>query len=100
MTNSLLLDLGVRINEAHRLAIAHAGNAIEQAITCGQLLLEAKRQGAARQITSPSGSAPPKATCSIAQRLPDPQRVADLPLRHVLAELRTPMHATREAINA
>jgi len=37
-----LADLGARINEAHHLAIGHAGKAIEQAIACGQLLLEAK----------------------------------------------------------
>ena len=37
-----LADLGARINEAHRLAIGHAGKAIEHAIPCGQLLLEAK----------------------------------------------------------
>jgi hypothetical protein len=37
-----LTDLGARINEAHQLAIGHAGKAIEHAIACGQMLLEAK----------------------------------------------------------
>src|SRR5262249_47856316 len=36
----------------------------------------------------------------IARRLPNTQRVADMPLRHVLAELRTPLCARREAIDA
>ncbi|PWT84405.1 MAG: hypothetical protein C5B56_15645 [Proteobacteria bacterium] len=35
-------DLGARINEAHRLAITHAGEAVGHAIACGQMLLEAK----------------------------------------------------------
>jgi len=45
MTNDLspeITDLGARINEAHRLAIQYAGKAIEHAIACGQMLLEAK----------------------------------------------------------
>src|SRR5262249_27837708 len=101
-----LADLGARINEAHRLAIGHAGKAIEQAIACGQLLLEAKAKvphgkwlpWLRDNVTFGERSA--QGYMRIAQRLPDPQRVADLPLRHVLAELRTPMHARREAINA
>jgi hypothetical protein len=35
-------DLGSRINEEHRLAVQHAGNAIEHALACGRMLLEAK----------------------------------------------------------
>ncbi len=37
-----LADLAGRINEAHHLTMHHAGEAVGQAIACGEMLLEAK----------------------------------------------------------
>jgi hypothetical protein len=37
-----LVDLAHQINEAHRLAMHHAHEAVSQAIACGKMLLEAK----------------------------------------------------------
>jgi hypothetical protein len=101
-----LADLGGRINEAHCLAMRHAGEAVAHAIACGQMLLEAKAKVPHGQwlpwlrnnITFGERSA--QGYMRIAQRLPNPQRVADLPLRRVLGELRTPLRAGREAREA
>jgi hypothetical protein len=98
-----LADLGVRINEAHTRALENAGKAIGYAIACGKMLLEAKDKVPHGQwlpwlrnnIKFSERSA--QGYMRIAQRLPNPQRVADLPLRRVLGELRTPLRAGHEA---
>jgi hypothetical protein len=100
--SNYLTDLGVRINEAHTRAIEHAGKAIGYAIACGDMLLEAKAKVPHGQwlpwlrnnITFSERSA--QGYMRIAQRRPNPQRVADLPLRRVLGELRTPLRARSE----
>ena len=100
-----LADLSARINEAHRLAIEHAGNAIEQAIACGQMLLEAKAKVSHGKwlpwlrdnITFGERSA--QGYMRIAQRVPPQIRngVADFPsLRAALHALATPR---RDAID-
>jgi hypothetical protein len=101
-----LADLGARINEAHRLAIGHAGKAIEQAIACGQLLLEAKANvphgkwlpWLRDNVTFGERSA--QGYMRIAQRVPSQIRngVSDFPsLRGALHALATPR---RDAIDA
>jgi Protein of unknown function (DUF3102) len=40
--SNLLTDIAHRINEAHHLAMRHAGEAVAQAIACGKMLVEAK----------------------------------------------------------
>jgi hypothetical protein len=45
LSNSLT-DLAARINEAHHRAMHHVGEALGQAIACGQMLLEATFGGA------------------------------------------------------
>jgi hypothetical protein len=99
-------SLAAQINEAHELAMQHAGTALDCAITCGQLLLEAK-------ATIPHGHWLPwlranvafsersvQGYMRVARRLPNPQRVADLPLRHILKELRTPLRSRPGALDA
>ena len=101
-----LPNLAARINETHGQAMRHAGLAIGFAIACGELLLKAK-------ATVPHGQWLPwlRVNCSfgersaqgymrIAQRLPNAQRVADMPLRRVLGELRTPLLARRMPFGA
>jgi hypothetical protein len=105
-TSNSLADLGARINEAHTSAIAHAVKSVEHAVACGQMLLEAKAKvphgqwlpWLRKNITFGERSA--QGYMRIASRLPNPQRVADLPLRHMLGELRTPLRASHEAIDA
>ena len=102
-------SLAVRINETHALAMQHAGQAIGFAIACGELLLEAKRSIQHGQwlpwlrANVAFGERSAQGYMRIAgrkERLPNAQRVADLPLRRVLAELRTPANAGWEAFNA
>jgi hypothetical protein len=98
-------DLGARINEAHALALEHAGRAIEHAITCGELLLKAKAD-------APHGSWLPwlrhsvsfgertaQAYMRIARRVPRQIRsgAADLSVRGVLKELAVPRRNWRDA---
>jgi hypothetical protein len=42
MTSNRLPVLAAEINEAHALALKHADSAVEQAMRCGNLLMEAK----------------------------------------------------------
>jgi hypothetical protein len=101
---ALQANLATRINETHALAIQHAGQALIFAIRCGELLLKAK-------ASIPHGQWLPwlranvefsersaQGYMRVAQRMPDPQRVADMPLRRVLSELRTPLHAHLESM--
>lgn len=106
--NRSLADLGARINEAHHLAIQHAGKAIEHAIACGQMLLEAKaklphgqwlpwlRQNVCFGERSAQGY------MRVAQRLPRQIRngVADMSVRGVLKELAVPRRQWRDAADA
>jgi hypothetical protein len=99
-------SLAIRINKTHALAMQHAGEAIGFAIACGELLLEAKASVPHGQwlpwlrTNVAFGERSAQGYMRIAQRLPNPQRVADLPLRRVLGELRTPLRTSREAIDA
>jgi len=104
-----LADLGARINEAHRLAMGHAGKAIEQAIACGQMLLEAKAKAPHGKwllwlrdnVTFGERSA--QGYMRIAQRIPPQIRngVSDFPsLRGALHALAVPRRHWREAMDA
>jgi Protein of unknown function (DUF3102) len=99
-----LADLAGRINDEHRLAEQHARSAVEHALKCGELLIEAKGK-------VQHGEWLPwlKANCAVSERtaqaymrlaheIPklDPgkaQRVADLPLREALKALSAPLGA-------
>jgi hypothetical protein len=104
MATEDLADLGIRINEAHGLAIRHAGKAVGYAIACGELLLKAKAKVPHGQwlpwlrANVAFGERSAQGYMRVAQRLPNPQHVADWSLRRVLGELRTPLR--REGINA
>jgi DUF3102 family protein len=97
-----LADLGARINEAHTRAITHAVKSVEHAIACGEMLIEAKAKVPHGQWLPwlrkniKFGERSAQGYMRIVRRLPNPQRVADLPLRHMLGELRTPLRAGRE----
>jgi hypothetical protein len=104
-----LAHLGARINEAQRLAIEHAGNAIEQAIACGQMLLEAKARvphgkwlpWLRDNITFGERSA--QGYMRVAKRVPPQIRngVSDFPsLRTALHALARPRRHMREAFDA
>jgi len=104
-----LTDLGARINEAHQLAIGHAGKAIEHAIACGQMLLEAKAKvphgkwlpWLRDNITFGERSA--QGYMRIEQRVPPQIRngVADFSsLRTALHALAVPRKDRREAFDA
>jgi hypothetical protein len=99
-------SLAVRINETHALAMQHAGKAVGFAIACGELLLEAKARVPHGQwlpwlrANVAFGERSAQGYMRIARRLPNPQRVADLPLRRVLGELRTPLRTGYEAMDA
>jgi hypothetical protein len=104
-----ITDLGARINEAHRLAIQYAGKAIEHAIACGQMLLEAKAKvphgkwlpWLRENITFGERSA--QGYMRIAQKVPHQIRngVADFTsLRGALAALATPRRYRREEFDA
>ena len=106
MTKHLTTNLAGRINEAHALAMQHAGKAVGFAIACGELLLEAKASIPHGQwlpwlrTNVDFGERSAQGYMRIAQRLPNPQRVADLPLRRVLRDLRTPLLTGREVMDA
>jgi hypothetical protein len=90
--------LAERINEGHRLAESHARSAVEHALRCGELLIEAKAK-----INHGQWLPWLKANCAVSERtaqayvrlareLPalapgKAQRVADLPLREALKAL-------------
>jgi hypothetical protein len=104
-----LTDLGARINESHHLALKHADKAIEHAIACGQMLLEAKAKvphgkwlpWLRDNITFGERSA--QGYMRIAQRVPPQIRngVADFPsLRTALHALAAPRRGFREAMDA
>jgi hypothetical protein len=107
-TDPALSDLPARINEAHVRAIEHAGQALGHAIACGKMLLEAKAKVPHGQwlpwlrdnITFGERSA--QGYMRIANHIPIEKRnaVADLPIRQVLADLRTPLRSRREVIDA
>jgi hypothetical protein len=104
-----LVDLATRINEAHRSAIHHAGKALEQAIACGQMLLEAKAKVPHGQwlpwlrqnVTFGERSA--QGYMRLVHRVPPEIRngVSDFPsLRTALRALATPRRHWREAMDA
>jgi hypothetical protein len=103
-----LTDLGARINEAHRLAMEHAGRAIEHVIVCGKMLLEAKAKlphgkwlpWLRNNVTFGDAA---QGYMRIAQRIPPQIRngVSDFPsLRAALHALTTPRRHWRETIDA
>jgi hypothetical protein len=104
-----LADLGTRINEAHHLAIQHAGKAIEHAIACGQMLIAAKAKvphgkwlpWLRENITFSERSA--QGYMRIAEKVPHQIRngVSDFTsLRGALHALAIPRRDRREAIDA
>ena len=109
MTNGQLTDLPVlaaQINETQALAMLHAGKAVQYAVACGQLLHQAKAAVPHGQwlpwlrANVAFGERTAQGYMRIAHRLPNPQRVADMPLRRVLGELRTPLLSIRQKIDA
>jgi hypothetical protein len=78
----------------------------EYAAACGKLLLEAKAKVPHGQwlpwlrANVAFGERSAQGYMRIASRDPNPQRVADMPLRQVLAELRAPLRAKHDAMNA
>jgi hypothetical protein len=102
LSNSLT-DLAARINGAHHLAMHHAGEAIVQAIACGQMLLEAKSKAGHGQwlpwlrqnVTFGERSA--QGYMRLAERAP---KLSEAPttIRDALKELATPRRHWREAL--
>jgi hypothetical protein len=103
LSNSLA-DLAARINEAHHLAMHHAGAAIAQAIACGQMLLEARSKAGHGQwlpwlrqnVTFGERSA--QGYMRIAERAPKHSEGSTI--RDALKELATPRRHWREALDA
>jgi Protein of unknown function (DUF3102) len=103
LSNSLT-DLAARINEAHHLAMHHAGKAIAQAIACGQMLLEAKSKVGHGQwlprlrqnVTFGERSA--QGYMRLAERAPKLNEGSTI--RDALKELATPRRHWREALDA
>jgi hypothetical protein len=97
-----LTDLAARINEAHHLAMHHAGEALVQAIACGQMLLEAKSKAGHGQwlpwlrqnVTFGERSA--QGYMRIAERAPKLNEGSTI--RDALKELATPRRHWREAL--
>jgi hypothetical protein len=104
MTSNLLPVLAADINESHALAVQHAGDAVNFAIRCGELLAEAKGKVSHGQwlpwlrqnIGFSERTA--QAYMRIALRLERQMRngVADLSVRNVLRELSTPQRLSRD----
>jgi hypothetical protein len=101
LSNSLA-DLAARINEAHHLAMHHAGEAIGQAIACGQMLLEARSKAGHGQwlpwlrqnVTFGERSA--QGYMRLAVRAPELNEGSTI--RDALKELATPRRHWREAL--
>jgi hypothetical protein len=97
-----LTDLAARINEAHHLAMHHAGEALMQAIACGQMLLEAKSKAGHGQwlpwlrqnVTFGERSA--QGYMRLAERAPKLGEGSTI--RDALKELATPRRHWREAL--
>lgn len=96
--NTMTTDLAAKINEAHQLAIQHAGSALRHAYTAGELLKESK-------AALPHGKWLPwlrehiqfsertaQAYMRLASRMPKEMRngAADLSVRKALAYVATP----------
>ena len=97
-----LADLAGRINAAHHLAMHHAGEALAQAIACGQMLFEAKSKVGHGQwlpwlrqnVTFGERSA--QGYMRLAERAPELSESSTL--RDALKELATPRRHWREAL--
>ena len=98
-----LTDLAARINDAHHLAMRHAGEAVAQAIACGKMLVEAKAKVPHGQwlpwlrqnVTFGERSA--QGYMRLANREPD---VAHENVRDALRGLATPRRYRRESLFA
>ena len=102
-----LSGLGTEINERHVLAIQHASKALEHAIACGDLLIEAKSKAQHGQwlpwLRQNIGFS--ERTCQsymrLAHRVSKQIRsgAADLSVRRVLQDLSTPRRHDRAALD-
>jgi len=100
-----LADLAARISEAHRQAMRHAGEAMAQAIACGEMLLEAKAKVPHGQWLPwlrgniAFGERSAQGYMRLAQRA-DRIDIAGLSLRDALKRLAAPRRHWREALDA
>jgi hypothetical protein len=105
LVQNSLPDLAARINEAHRLAMHHAGEAVAQAIACGMMLLEAKAKVPHGQWLPwlreniPFGERSAQGYMRLAQRA-DLDKIKGSSLRDTLKLLATPRHHWKEALLA
>ncbi len=99
-----LADMGTEINDAHALAMVHAGEAMNNALRCGDLLTEAKAAAKHGQWLPwlRQNIAFSERTAQAYMRLaakfgPDKRNaVADLSVRRVLQEIATPRRQSLE----